>query len=107
MKRRYFLSQTSKIGGGLALMNALPVSSILGKTTTIAPSDKIRVGLIGCKGMGFSDLKSILKMPEIDCIGLCDVDANVLTERQSDVEKLRGTKPKGYGIIVSYWKTKI
>ena len=97
MKRRYFLSQTSKIGGGLALMNALPVSSILGKTTTIAPSDKIRVGLIGCKGMGFSDLKSILKMPEIDCIGLCDVDANVLTERQSDVEKLRGTKPKGYG----------
>ena len=83
--------------GGLALMNTLPTARIFGKTTSIAASDKIRVGVIGCKGMGFSDTKSFMKMPEIDIVAMCDVDANVLAERRSDVEKASGKKPEGYG----------
>jgi predicted dehydrogenase len=58
-----------------------------------AASDKIKVGLVGCKGMGFADLKTFLAHPEVECIALCDVDDSVLQARAADVEKIRGKKP--------------
>ena len=63
---------------------------------TISPNDKIQVGLIGCKGMGFTDLTSLLKNSEVDVVALCDVDENVLRERTSDLEKAGIKKPKWY-----------
>ena len=30
-----------------------------------APSDRVRVAVIGCNGMGFYNLQSILKIPEV------------------------------------------
>ena len=86
MKRRIFLSESSKMLGGAALVSVLP-SRIFGKTTTVAPSDKIRVGAIGCKGMGSSDINSMLKLPEVDIVALCDVDDSVLRNRNSDLKK--------------------
>ena len=58
-----------------------------------SPSDRINVGLIGCNGMGFSDLSEFLKHPEVECLALCDVDERVLNRRAADVEKIRGKKP--------------
>ncbi|MDH5400829.1 MAG: Gfo/Idh/MocA family oxidoreductase, partial [Cyclobacteriaceae bacterium] len=52
--------------------------------------------LIGCKGMGWADMNSLLKNAEVDCIALCDVDQSVLDERAADVEKITGKKPKLY-----------
>ena len=92
MKRRYFLSQSSKIMGGLALANALPTSRIMGKTSFIPPSDKIRVGVIGLKGMGNADMKSMMKIPNVEIVGICDVDSRVLDERNGELEKATGKK---------------
>ncbi len=61
------------------------------------PSDKINIGVIGCKGMGFADLSSLLKINEVDCRALCDVDANVLRERAAEVETSTSIRPKLYG----------
>ena len=63
----------------------------------LAPSDQFKIGLIGCKGMGFSNLQRHLKNSGVECIALCDVDENVLNQRASEIEKLQGKKPKTYG----------
>ena len=63
----------------------------------VGPNDTINVGLIGCNGMGFSDLTSFLKMSEINVIALCDVDENVLRKRTADLENAGIKKPKWYG----------
>ncbi|MBC9797113.1 Gfo/Idh/MocA family protein [Sinomicrobium weinanense] len=57
---------------------------------------KIRVGAIGINGMGWADLKAILKHPDTECTALCDVDKNVLDKRKKELAD-EGIKPKGYG----------
>jgi predicted dehydrogenase len=59
----------------------------------VAPSDQVRIGVIGVNGMGFSNLRSILKIPEVTCAALCDVDASVLVRRASEVENATGIAP--------------
>jgi predicted dehydrogenase len=86
MKRRIFLSESSKMMGGVVLVSTLP-SRIFGKTTTIPPSDRVRVGVIGAKGQGSADMNSMLKLPEVDIVSLCDVDETVLRNRNSDLKK--------------------
>ena len=43
--------------------------------------------------MGFADLTAFLEHPQVECIGLCDIDESVLNRRAADVEKIRGKKP--------------
>jgi predicted dehydrogenase len=62
----------------------------------VAPSDQVRVGVIGCNGMGFQNLRSILKIPEVECGALCDVDASVLNRRAARVQQDTGVKPALY-----------
>jgi predicted dehydrogenase len=63
----------------------------------VAPSDRVRFGAIGVKGMGWSNATSFLKIDGFSCVALCDVDASVLAERTQDAEKLQGSRPEGYG----------
>ena len=63
---------------------------------SVSANDTITVGLIGCKGQGWPNLRAFLGQPGVVCAGLCDVDQNVLDERAADVEKLAGYKPKLY-----------
>lgn len=62
----------------------------------VGANDRINVGLIGCKGMGFSDLSSLLKISETNVIALCDVDEAVLKARTADLEKAGIKKPMWY-----------
>jgi predicted dehydrogenase len=86
--RRVFLKNTVITTAGLTLVPALSEA-----LTGCAPSDRINVGLIGCNGMGFADLNEFLKHPQVECIGLCDIDESVLNRRAADVEKIKGKKP--------------
>lgn len=61
-----------------------------------APTDTINLGVIGCNGMGFSDLRSMLKVAGTRCVALCDVDANVLARRANDVKEATGKTPRQY-----------
>lgn len=63
------------------------------KAGTFSANDTVVVGLIGCKGMGFNDLKAFLGQPKIACSALCDVDSNILNERAAETEQLTGKKP--------------
>ncbi|TCS85504.1 putative dehydrogenase [Anseongella ginsenosidimutans] len=75
----------------------LPMELLAGMRRTVAPADRINVGLIGCNGMGFADLSSMLKRSEANCIALCDVDQNVLSQRTADLAKAGVKKPALYG----------
>lgn len=88
--RRDFIRQVTLLGAGLSMspffINATPGS--------VGANDKIRVGLIGCKGMGFSDLQAFLRNPEVECIALCDIDDEVLNSRAAETQKITGKKVK-------------
>lgn len=74
--RRQFLHESITAGAGASLasaqiaraQNASSSASILGA------NDRIRVALIGCGGMGRGDLRDFLRVKNVTCVGLCDVD---------------------------------
>jgi predicted dehydrogenase len=92
MKRRNFIRNTSAALGG-----ALLTPGILhaGKRI-ISQNDKVQIGVIGCKGMGWSNTQSLLKMNDVDVVGICDVDDEVIQTRLADYAKLRSNKPTVY-----------
>ena len=87
MKRRLFLKNTAVIGGS-ALCTPMLYS--------FSPKQqKIRVAAIGINGMGWSNLNSILKHPDVICTALCDIDANVLKKRETELAQ-RGITVKTF-----------
>lgn len=93
--RRQFIRQSSIALAGAGLASTLPIGSLAGMSRRISPNDKINFGLIGCKGMGWSDMRAhLMNIPEVECLALADVDQSVLDERAANVEELRGKKPK-------------
>lgn len=90
--RRQFIRQSSQVVAGASL--AMPFSRV--QATPFSASEKLTVGLIGCRGMGWANLSSILKLPDVSCAALCDVDSNVLNKRAAELEKQTGKKPKLY-----------
>src|SRR5690606_4287355 len=70
----------------------------LSQTFANRAENEIRVGLIGAHGMGWSNLNAILKIPNVTCTALCDVDENVLRKREAELSD-RGIKVKTF---VSY-----
>lgn len=71
--RRDFLRQSALLGAGLTFSPFL-----IRANHEISANDKIGIGLIGCNGMGFEDLKAFLRNPEVECVALADCDENVL-----------------------------
>ncbi|KAA2218180.1 Gfo/Idh/MocA family protein [Maribacter flavus] len=94
--RREFIKKST---AGLLVSGAtfmFPMELLAAMRKKVGPNDTVNVGLIGCNGMGFSDLSSFLKMSDINVIGLCDVDETVLQKRTADLEKAGIKKPKWY-----------
>ncbi|MBL7111854.1 MAG: Gfo/Idh/MocA family oxidoreductase [Bacteroidales bacterium] len=90
--RRKFIKNSTLAASGIGLASALPGS--LYAMNRGSANDKIVIGLIGCNGMGFADLKAFLRQPNVECAMLCDVDRNVLEERAEQTSEIQGKKPK-------------
>lgn len=91
--RRNFLQRSATaVAAGLVIPPFIDESDIFART--VGANDKIRVGLIGCRNMGWSDLSDFMIHPEVDCVALCDVDKTILENRARDVIKLRNIKPE-------------
>ncbi|MBE5318731.1 Gfo/Idh/MocA family oxidoreductase [Pedobacter sp. MR2016-19] len=88
LNRRNFLNYAATAVGTTALLSALdnPAYALFSKT--IGANDQINIGVIGIKGMGWSDLKAALKVPGVNLIALCDSDANVLDERMAELKSM-------------------
>ncbi len=82
--RRYFLTRSAA---------ALAVPSLASRARAWSVNDRIRVGIVGCGGMGRGDLATFLRYPEVDCVVLCDVDDASLAKAMPVVEKARDKRP--------------
>jgi predicted dehydrogenase len=94
--RRKFLQTTLMASAGLSLPTFVSAESFRQFTKKVAPSDQLNFAVIGCKGMGWSNMNAHLKIPNVNCIALADIDESVLAQRSEDVNKLRGKKPQIY-----------
>ena len=93
--RRTFITQSATAAAGVTLGAAFPVRAQLRRSTVrTAPSDQLNVGVIGAKGMGWSDMRSHLKVAGVNCVALADVDRSVLTERTKDLEAMGRKAPQ-------------
>lgn len=93
MKRRNFIKGTSAALAGSLFM----APGILSATTRrLSANDTINIGVIGCNGMGWSNVNSLLHMNDVVLTAICDVDKNVIQKRLADYAKLRQNTPKTY-----------
>ncbi len=100
MDRRNFLQKSALTVAGVGLTPLIGGSytDLFGQT---APSNKVRVALIGCRNQGWSNLRAFLQYPEVDCVSLCDIDDEWLNKRAGEVESMTGSKPKQ---LVKDWR---
>jgi len=68
--RRQFLQKTTLATLGMAAFPSF--------ARKVAPSDKLRVAHIGLGGMGNSHLNWFAALPEVDVVGICDLDSDHL-----------------------------
>jgi predicted dehydrogenase len=93
MKRRNFVkSASTALAGGMILTPGIMAYA----KKPISQNDKFAIGVIGCNGMGWSNTNSFLKINDVDLVGICDVDSNVVKKRLSDYAALRKNTPKSY-----------
>ena len=86
--RRKFLSQSGilALSGIIASTpNSLP-SSIFQNPNW--PSNQINIGVIGIKGMGWSDTMAALKVKGVNLSAICDIDKNVIAGRLKEIGKM-------------------
>jgi predicted dehydrogenase len=89
--RRSFLSSSTKAALAAPLLGSIIVPQ---GVRAAAASEKIRVGLIGCGGMGKGDLETFLLNDEVECPVICDVDDAQFAKIVPLVEEKRGKKPE-------------
>ncbi len=85
MKRRKFINTSSNLLIGTGLASLIPFD--LFAATSQQQAQKIRIGVIGINGMGWSNLNAILQDNRAQCVALCDVDSNVLKKRVDELGK--------------------
>ncbi len=90
--RRNFIKTSTVLAAG----SVLSIEALSKACAPVSASDKVRVGLVGGNSMGWSDLESFLKNPDVECVAICDVDRDVLNRRAEDVVKLGRPVPKLY-----------
>jgi predicted dehydrogenase len=71
--RRKFLKDSIGFGATGAVLGAASASATSADQVAGA-NERIRIALIGCGGMGRTDLRDFVKLPGVQCVALCDVD---------------------------------
>ncbi|MEM9142038.1 MAG: Gfo/Idh/MocA family oxidoreductase [Bacteroidota bacterium] len=85
--RRKFLKSSGAAAAGVMIIPR----HVLGGPGFVAPSDTLNIAGIGAGGKGKSDIASFAKSPNVNIIGLCDVD-----DRQAKASRKAFPKAKYY-----------
>lgn len=59
----------------------------------VAPSDRVRIGLIGCGGISNADTNAFLAHPETEIAVVCDIDDAMIARASGRIEKASGKRP--------------
>jgi predicted dehydrogenase len=87
--RRKFIQNTGMLIAGSTLLSSFDSKAFAIFKNKIAPSDQLNIGAIGINGMGWANVTSALKIPGVNLVAICDVDANVIDRRKKDLEKMK------------------
>ncbi|APW59952.1 Gfo/Idh/MocA family protein [Paludisphaera borealis] len=87
--RRSFLGGASALGAAFAFPTVIP-GRALGKGGFVAPSERITLGVIGVGPRCTYDLGSMLKLPDVHCVAICDVQATRREAARKLVDKANG-----------------
>jgi len=82
--RRSFVKKSAALIGGIAVAGSLPLQYACKRS---GPGDTIRVGLIGCRNMGYTNVNKFILNPDVQVAALCDVDESILENRAADLQK--------------------
>jgi predicted dehydrogenase len=85
--RRTFLKSA---GVGALAAGASPTAASQSKVA--GANDRIRIGLIGCGGMGNADLRDFLLVKNVELVALCDVDKSRIEKTQATTASDAGQK---------------
>lgn len=91
LSRRSFLGRTAAAGAALAFPAFVP-GSARGADGSIAPGNRIVMGAIGLGWRGSYNLMDLLGKPEVQFVGVCDVDENHLKAARELVNERYGNK---------------
>ncbi|MCC5932059.1 MAG: Gfo/Idh/MocA family oxidoreductase [Cyclobacteriaceae bacterium] len=82
---------------GSAALSMGPAFQTLGsEVKSIDSTEKVRIGVIGVRGVNWGNLNSALKRDDVECVAISDIDDNVIAGRLADFEKGHGGKPDVY-----------
>lgn len=87
--RRRFVNKSAQAIAGAGLLSSLPWEVAASIKKRVSQNDKINIATIGVNGMGWSDTTSLLKIPEVNLMAICDVDENVINKRVAELEKIK------------------
>lgn len=84
--RRHFLKRSLGGAAALSFPTVIP-SSALGKAGTVAPSERVTMGVIGTGGRGTADLKNFLNDERVKVVAVCDVEKSSTRYNQNVVKQ--------------------
>ncbi|MHC4501635.1 MAG: Gfo/Idh/MocA family protein, partial [Planctomycetota bacterium] len=90
LTRRDFLSRSVGVAAGSMTFPWVVPSSALGKAGTVAPSNRIVMGVIGYGWQGGGNTKGLLQKPEVQYVAVCDVDKSHLEKAKTDIDDKYG-----------------
>jgi predicted dehydrogenase len=73
--RRSFIRKSVALGAAVSAPTILP-SKVLGRNGSVAPSEKITMGIIGIGPRCTSNVKAMLQLPDLQFVAIADVQAN-------------------------------
>ena len=93
--RRGFVRRMAQFSlAGLA-GSAIPLGS-KARAEKVAPSDRVRLGVIGCGGMGGRHLEALAVDPQCEVVVICDVFKQRYENWQKKVGELSGKAPEAF-----------
>ena len=75
------------------LMRSAAAASVSSLARVMGANDRIRIGMIGCGGMGRGDLNTFFMYDDVDCPVICDIDDAMIAKTLPIVEKRLGKTP--------------
>jgi len=103
MQRRKFIKSAT---AGTAIMASTPL--LLGNSQNWrGANDRIRVGIVGIRGMGQSHIQSFNALENVEVVAICDIDENLFNERIKKHFIDNGlTKPEKYTDLRKLYESK-
>jgi predicted dehydrogenase len=86
--RKKFLQQSAVLLAGGTVLSSFDNNAFAILKNRFSPADRLNIGAIGIKGMGWSNVTSALKVPGANLVAICDIDQNVITQRLNDLKKV-------------------